>query len=614
MNLTDKEKENLDKIKVKKPNLKKLHKKSNFEKKAKSFQKSLWNEEKGKYEISEELMAKCLFSINKRAKIDRDEQQESWEYRDYTSLYESRSHKIKMYNMKDTMLDFCVENGLKPVEVQNISNKNYLLFDVNGLTFHTPIETEKEIELAKDLPHRMIGAKSMAAADKTTLESYSHVQAIMNVINSGNYEIKFEEKDINKLHYNLFEHVKWDNSEINLLQFDGETVETVSDWRYNETNTFSVLPLTEEEKIEFCRDIEKLNELRYKIWELESEDQRRKLQKDLDQIRRQNKPRWILYPEIKNDSNLDKSEELRIWKQKFNEQQNKIYEKIGNWREEIGLQKYDHDFVEFSYYGGGKNVRVDNLTRIIPEYDGNEHCSDYYIDFKKISKETQDDLLNRTKEIETEMKNGGIFSSSLEKWEKLEEDLEKIEKQQIKSLENVDIFRPIECDEQYFEEKTGKFEIQNKKLDKEDFLFGISLEYDWRDFEGKYNGDIFFKEHTVAEEDHFWLIPRERIINVGQLNNIEGEKFKETLNLFNEKVLHNFRALQNVSEKNEELYKQKLSEYENSKKDCYKYIGTFHNFQVEQEEKTKQEIRNNCLETKQWKENGYQQTQTHGDR
>lgn len=278
------------------------------------------------------------------------------------------------------------------------------------------------------------------------------------------------------------------------------------------------------------------------------------------------------------------------------------------------MQKYDHDFVEFSYYGGGKNVRVDNLTRIIPEYDGNEHCSDYYIDFKKISKETQDDLLNRTKEIETEMKNGGIFSSSLEKWEKLEEDLEKIEKQQIKSLENVDIFRPIECDEQYFEEKTGKFEIQNKKLDKEDFLFGISLEYDWRDFEGKYNGDIFFKEHTVAEEDHFWLIPRERIINVGQLNNIEGEKFKETLNLFNEKVLHNFRALQNVSEKNEELYKQKLSEYENSKKDCYKYIGTFHNFQVEQEEKTKQEIRNNCLETKQWKENGYQQTQTHGDR
>lgn len=167
------------------------------------------------------MFARCLFSLNKRSKLDRDKKQEFYAEGKHSELHKIASHQKKMYRMKDTFLDFANKNGINPVEVQSINGEDYLLYDIAGKTFHTKIETDKELEMALELPHRSIGSKTMRAEPVFKLEPYSHVQAMMNIINCGNYKTNFKEKEIDKIHYNDFDHINFNYEDrLKLVKFE----------------------------------------------------------------------------------------------------------------------------------------------------------------------------------------------------------------------------------------------------------------------------------------------------------------------------------------------------------------------------------------------------------
>lgn len=182
--------------------------------------------------ITRNMLAECLFSVNKRAKNCRDKEREyrSYRYDRYGNEEKYREKKEGYYKQKDFMLTLlkptCIhtettkrreriyeyepeywdyaetseviyENGYYDKDMREyvsfvdvmVDNKRYYLFyDLGQYSFHTPIYAE-EIEKYPELTIKDIGELITCGKKVTDLLSEQFVKKMLNLLLAGEYKL-----------------------------------------------------------------------------------------------------------------------------------------------------------------------------------------------------------------------------------------------------------------------------------------------------------------------------------------------------------------------------------------------------------------------------------------
>ena len=182
--------------------------------------------------ITKEMLSDCLFSVNKRAKNCRDKEREYRNaYRDrYDSAFTYFLQKNAYYGKKDKLLSLlaptCIhveDQGVKRVKVYDYEDdfyeyrdkfvhegeyydrelrtvvefgvyeepdlRYYLLYEVNGKTFHTPIDSE-DVKKYSGVEIKEIGQLHTMGEDISDLISCQFVDKVLALIDTGNYTLK----------------------------------------------------------------------------------------------------------------------------------------------------------------------------------------------------------------------------------------------------------------------------------------------------------------------------------------------------------------------------------------------------------------------------------------
>lgn len=182
--------------------------------------------------ITKDMLADCLYSVNKRAKNCRDKQRAYYGMDSYADKY--REQKEKYYGQKEILLhliqptcihmetvqrkqriydyepeyDECFYNGLffheggyYDREMQQYvsfgdmyvdEQKYYLFYDLGKSSFHTPIENY-EMKKYPNLELVDIGRLITAGKDIVDLVSTQFVEKVLTIILSGEYQYTMED-------------------------------------------------------------------------------------------------------------------------------------------------------------------------------------------------------------------------------------------------------------------------------------------------------------------------------------------------------------------------------------------------------------------------------------
>lgn len=153
--------------------------------------------------ITEEMLANCLYSVNKRAKNCRDKVREYKElYRRYYDLLHFehdyidsyRQKREEYYEMKDELLSI-----LEPVCIHRefagwtyddeMEYRYYRFYELGEYSFHSPVREIDVKETYKDLDVIDINTLKTKGRDITDLISVTFVRKVLELIESGNYEL-----------------------------------------------------------------------------------------------------------------------------------------------------------------------------------------------------------------------------------------------------------------------------------------------------------------------------------------------------------------------------------------------------------------------------------------
>lgn len=191
--------------------------------------------------ITDDMLAKCLFSVNKRAKNCRDQERSYREkYRGHRYRYDKydteekyRDKKNEYYGYKDKLLTLvnpiCVHRefaGYERIRVEELdpefhmhrnefvyessyydreidefirfgdyedkscpNYRHYLFYEIAGYSFHTPIDVDKLAEY-KNLEICDIGNLVTKGLAIEELLSVQFVKKVLNLIESGDYSVR----------------------------------------------------------------------------------------------------------------------------------------------------------------------------------------------------------------------------------------------------------------------------------------------------------------------------------------------------------------------------------------------------------------------------------------
>lgn len=194
--------------------------------------------------ITDDMLAKCLFSVNKRAKNCRDQERSyrekyrgnRYRYDKYDTEEKYRDKKNEYYSYKDKLLTIvnpiCVHrefagyerirvNEFDPEYVMHINHfvyensyydkeigeliwfgdyedksspryRYYLFYEIAGYSFHTPIEEEKLSDY-KELEVRDIDSLVTKGLAIDELLSVQFVKKVLSLIESGNYSVRISQ-------------------------------------------------------------------------------------------------------------------------------------------------------------------------------------------------------------------------------------------------------------------------------------------------------------------------------------------------------------------------------------------------------------------------------------
>jgi hypothetical protein len=156
--------------------------------------------------ITPEILGYAAYSVNKRAKNWRDKETEyrnkrKWNhfwFDKYDNEFKAKEQKQKYYNIKQTICEM-----FEPTKIHSLKqwrwNRNkyedelvtiyFLCYEIGGFFFHQPINDIKDI----NLPIEKLDDNFETFGDNiTNLMSMQMVKKILNGLNEGLYQIKFE--------------------------------------------------------------------------------------------------------------------------------------------------------------------------------------------------------------------------------------------------------------------------------------------------------------------------------------------------------------------------------------------------------------------------------------
>lgn len=186
--------------------------------------------------ITKEMLAECLFSVNKRAKNCRDKEAtyRCRKYDNYNNEQKYRNEKEKYYNQKEVLLtllqptcihvehatrkervyDFehdyyrcleeerCIHYGkyfdreihdyVEFVDIEIPDIRMYLFYDLGKFSFHKPLN-EKEALSYQGLEKKEIETIVSNGRDVIELISTNFVNKVLDLINTKTYTLVFEE-------------------------------------------------------------------------------------------------------------------------------------------------------------------------------------------------------------------------------------------------------------------------------------------------------------------------------------------------------------------------------------------------------------------------------------
>lgn len=101
------------------------------------------------HEITPKKIAEALYIINKSAKVSRDTKSQSYEDRKFQVVNAAKTRQIRLYDLKEaTIQKLLIQGSIDVLGFHMINNKPFELLQLEGFTFHTPINHVEKKGLA----------------------------------------------------------------------------------------------------------------------------------------------------------------------------------------------------------------------------------------------------------------------------------------------------------------------------------------------------------------------------------------------------------------------------------------------------------------------------------
>lgn len=147
--------------------------------------------------ITDEMVALCLYSVNKRAKNYRDKEREysRWRYLMYNYEEDARQKKEEYYAKKDKLLTL-----LKPLAIHKQEYKYntcyFYYYEIGGYSFHSPITAE--VAEKSNLETTELHDFYTYGKDVVDLISCQFVDKVLALIDTGDYTLHLTDNEIKK--------------------------------------------------------------------------------------------------------------------------------------------------------------------------------------------------------------------------------------------------------------------------------------------------------------------------------------------------------------------------------------------------------------------------------
>lgn len=147
--------------------------------------------------ITKEMLALCIYSVNKRAKNCRD-QQELYRFKRITIPYyydkfhnesKYRQQKEEYYEKKEELLSVLNPDAIHFLKHEHGKIEYFLFYIVGEYSFHSPITLSTINENYPDLDKIELESLNTYGTNITDLISCHFINKVLNAIESGNYTL-----------------------------------------------------------------------------------------------------------------------------------------------------------------------------------------------------------------------------------------------------------------------------------------------------------------------------------------------------------------------------------------------------------------------------------------